>query len=297
LVFSYFEGGFFMFSETNDTLNSTPSAEDTVDNVQAEGAEGSDSQSSSTPQGTPGEKLYAGKYRTVEEMERGYQELQRLNSRKATPAETAKALGLEATPSAQQAPATRAQVQQVQQAVQQASPNSEWVKRVVAAGYSEGDAYAMIAEARATSAAQNAVAQALGPVADRQNQLAIKTVSQELSEEYDDFAELSADIGKYLEANPGVKAAILSKDSDEAIKRYHLENAYLRVAKMKVKNTTTAAKAAGSVDSKRQEAMKASTVTGGAGARGSAAPEGGTTKAKEFAEAAKRMNEGSRLFE
>ena len=98
------------------------------------------------------------------------------------------------------------------------------------------------------------------------NQQTIKLVTQALAEEYGDFSEHAKDIGTYLEANPRKKAALLSAETDETEKYDILEGAFLKVTKSKERNSTAAAKTAGTVEAKRQEAMKTTTVTAGSGA-------------------------------
>lgn len=284
-----------MFSDSNDTLDTTPSAETLVDNVQAEGAEGSDStQSTSTPTGAPGEKLYAGKYRTVEDMERGYQELQKMNSRKANPAETAKALGLTETP-AQQPITTQAQARQVAQQVG-GDELEQWFTKAAAQAGTAAAITALI-----NHYVPQQLSQYLAPVNDqlvtakqRENQQSLRLASERILSEFGDVD--GEGLKRYWETNPKKMAELMNPNTNEDDKFDILESAVLKVSRTRSTNSTAAAKTAGAVDAKRQEAMKATTVTGGAGARGNSAPDAGNNRAKEFAEAARRMNQSSDLF-
>lgn len=273
-------------SDTNDTLQQVASAETPTVTSQAEGAEGSGFQSSSEA------KKWAGKFDSPDALEKAYIEAQKLIGRKSV---DASALGL----SQQSAPQpSQQQVVEAQHAVQNAGANSQlgqWFRQAVASGVSAEDAYAMIAQASGQQAAQLMVAKALEPVTAHQNQQTIRIVTQTLSEEYEDFADYAEDIGKWLEANPGIKAAIQSKDTDETVKKYHLENAYLKVSKTKARNAESAAKVAGAVDAKRTEQMKAATVTGGQGAS-TRNPAEGSGLADEWEKAAKAYEKGRRLF-
>lgn len=288
-------------SETNDNLSQVASEETTTTQQQAEGAEGSVSQGQgSAPQGTT-EQLILGKFRNADELAKAYQNLEKLASRKTV---DPSALGLTQTQvqqaeQGQQVQATTTQRQEVRQEVQQASSSSQlgqWVQARLAEGYSQADVIAMIADARANHAAQAVLQQVLAPVTAQQNTLIIRSVTQSLTEEYEDFDQVLPEIKSYLDANPHIKSQIQSKDTDEATKRYHLENAYLRVARGKSKSVESAAKAAGAVESKRTEQMKAASVTGGSGA-GARNQGNVSTSADEWEKVARQYEKGRRLFE
>lgn len=270
-----------MFSETNDTLGTATPAGTPAEDIQAEGAEGSVSQQTPASTETPGEKLFAGKYRTVEEMEKGYQELLKMSSRKPNPAETAKALGLTEPAQAQQtAITTQAQARQVAQQVG-GDELEQWFTKTVA----QSGTAAAIATLINHYVPQQ-LSQYLAPVNDqlvtakqRENQQSLRLASERILSE---FGDVDGDgLKRYWEANPKKLEALKSANTDEDDKFDILETAVLKVSRTKSTNSTTAAKTAGAVDAKRQEEMKATSVTGGAGAR---ATEGDKSKSEQYAD-------------
>lgn len=287
-------------SETNDTLAGATSAE-ILATQQAEGQESSDITQSPASQETPGERLYAGKYRTVEEMEHAIIEAQKLIGRKTVNStEAARTLGLtqESNPAQVQQVASNMSRADARQAAQQVG-GDELEQWFVKAAAQFGTATAI--NALLEHALPQKLSQYLSPINDqlsqsqqRTNVQTVELVTERLARDYDDFETSLPEIKKYLEANPKKRAAIMSTDTDKDEKYDILEGAYLKVSRAKGTTTANASKAAGAVDAKQRETMKAASVTAGSGVRGG--DKGSADRADSWLKDMQEHEKGRRLF-
>lgn len=253
-------------SDTNDTLQNATSAETTAVE-QAEGTEGSASvQQTASSEKT--EKLYAGKFRSPEDMEKAYLEAQKLIGKKTIDREEAsRALGLKTEV------VTPTERKEAQTVANDGGPSvQKWfeeAKRV------NGEAWAVtkLMEWSAENATRKALANYMAPLnqqlatdAVMRNEERTETAVERLTAKYDDFLDHADDLKKFFADNPKFKDQI---DNATTIKdkQEWIETAYLRVAGTSKRTSTAAAKAAGAMDAKVQDKMKAATVTAGSGTR------------------------------
>lgn len=256
-------------SDTNDTLQGTASAETPVDQ-QAEGTDGSASVQQTASKETP-EKLYAGKYHTVEELEAAHLAASKLIGKKTIDAsEAAKVMGLTKTADTTPETLTRAEVKQV---VQSAGPDvGAWFKE---ASTTMGQDWAIqkLSEWTAKNAVQEALANTLGPVNERlateqvtRNEERKSSAVERVAIEHPDFIELAEDMKTFFTRNPRI-VKMIEEANTIAEKQEWIEAAYFKVSAGKQKTSSAAAKAAGVVDAQTRDTMKSATVSGN-GARG-----------------------------
>lgn len=282
-------------SDTNDTLQGTASAETPVDQ-QAEGTDGSVSVQQTASQETP-EKLYAGKYRTIEELEKAHLAAEKLIGKKTVDAsEAAKVMGLT---KADTKPETLTRTEAVDVA-KQAGPDVEAWFKDAEASMGRGWAIAKLSEWAAKSAVQEALANTLGPVNEQlatekaqRNEERKASAVEKVAVEHPDFLDHAEDMKKFFERNPRIVKSI-EEAPTIAEKQEWIEAAFLRVSATAQKTSSAAAKAAGAVDAKERDAMKSATVTSGNGARGSkSAP---ASAEDGWFEAMKGYDKGRNLF-
>jgi hypothetical protein len=265
-------------SETNDTLHTATSAETTA-NQQAEGADGSVSQQQTASTETT-DKLLAGKFRSVEDLERAYAEAQKLIGRKTVDAaEAAKVLGSanesgSATTGGQQvAPQSRAEGQQVAQAAG-GDELEQWFTKT-AQTYGTARALTLLTQHTAQQSAQAMLAQTLQPLNDQmasdqqtRNQERLESAIDRLAKEHEDFDVLLPDMKTFLDEHPRYRKE-LAEASTIRDKQEVLDVVYSRVKTTKGKNAAAASKAAGAVEQRQRDQMKAAAVTNGTGTRNS----------------------------
>jgi hypothetical protein len=292
-------------SETNDNLTGAASDETTATTMQAEGAESSASTEQASTSTETTEKLLAGKFRNVEELERAYAEAQKLIGRKTIDSsEAARVLGgaKETATETEQttAPTTKAEGQQVAQAVG-GDELEQWFTNATKA-YGQTKALTMLTQHIAQQATKATIAETLGPVNQRlakdqetRNQERLAAAVDKLALEYPDITTHVEDMGKYLKANPRIQKEIESADTIKD-KQELLELVYLKVQKTKSATASAAAKSAGAMDAKQREQMKATSVTAGAGA-GAKATQGDMTPEEAYKEAMRgSLRKGSTLL-
>jgi hypothetical protein len=259
-------------SETNENLTQTASAETTVSEGQASGAESSVSENQgAASQETTGD-LILGKFKSVDDLAKSYQELERKQGR--TPQQSAKDLGLSQEQSEQGAQQTnRTDARQMAQAAG-GDGLVKWLNdRATSVGWTQATVE-LITHAL-PQMAQNAANQTLAPVNEtvsnlqaQRNADVTESAINTITNKYQDFEDHTNEVGAFLKANPHVKELILSPSTTKEQKMQFLQFAYLAVKDGKGQASVAAAKAAGASDARQREVMKAASVTAGATAGG-----------------------------
>jgi uncharacterized membrane-anchored protein YhcB (DUF1043 family) len=268
--------------ETDDNQQTAAAEATTATETLAEGENGSTSTGQGAASTETTDNLILGKFRNQQELVKAYENLEKLASRKGVdPAMAVEALGMSQAAPATETPATKAEGREL---AQQAGGDelATWFEQA-SKTLGTTKAIAMLTEHITNQTVTAMLAKTLAPVNDQLSQAKaernahnLETAVDKLALDYPDLGNHLGDMKGFLDARPTLKQQ-LDQATTAKEKQELLESVYLRVSAAASKNTAAAAKAAGAVDAKRQDQMKQTAVTEGAGGgkarQGEATPE------------------------